>query len=116
MIEAIIGEHVNCSEASKPLLYTRHQNFLDFKEFHPNDKKIQPIYFSFVRHPVERIVSWYYYVRDSAYQIDETGNSIKAKMMPISLLKVHTVGLNQQKTLKLLPGKTKVVFRTFDDF
>ena len=26
-----------------------------------------------------------------------------------------TVSLNQQKTLKLMPGKTKVIFRTFDD-
>ena len=65
----------------------RHQNFFDFSEFYPNDKKVQPIYFSFVRHPVERIISWYYYVRSSEYQIDH--ESIKTKM-PIGLLKVRS--------------------------
>ena len=66
----------------------RHQNFFDFSEFYPNDKKVQPIYFSFVRHPVERIISWYYYVRSSEYQIDH--ESIKTKM-PIGLLKVRNL-------------------------
>ena len=49
----------------------RHQNYFDFSEFYPNDNKVQPIYFSFVRHPVERIISWYYYVRESSYQFDD---------------------------------------------
>ena len=88
LVEAIIKEHVNCSKASKALMYTRHQNFLDFEEFYPKENKLQPIYMSFVRHPVERIISWYYYVRNSAYQIDETGKAIKTKMMPIAHLKV----------------------------
>ena len=69
-------------------LQKRHQNFFDFSEFYPNDKKVQPIYFSFVRHPVERIISWYYYVRSSEYQIDH--ESIKTKM-PIGLLKVRNL-------------------------
>ena len=69
-------------------MYTRHQNFLDFSEFYPNEKKIQPIYFSFVRNPVERIVSWYYYVRNSEYILDDTGQKITNKM-PIAHLKVR---------------------------
>ena len=44
-------------------MYCRHQNFLDFTEFYSDQP--HPIYFSFVRNPVERQISWYYYRRNS---------------------------------------------------
>ena len=46
-------------------MYCRHQNFLDFTEFFSEDEQPHPTYFSFVRNPVERQISWYYYRRNS---------------------------------------------------
>ena len=48
-----------------PLSYVKHLNFLNFEEF---DRK-NPIYINMVRHPVERIISWYYYIRQNWYQL-----------------------------------------------
>jgi hypothetical protein len=42
------------------------QNFLKFEEFGHSS----PIYMNFVRHPVERLISWFYYVRAPWYQFD----------------------------------------------
>ena len=58
----------------KPLLYTRHQTFWDFSEF--QQEHHQPMYFSFVRDPVDRVISWYYYMRSAGYQLSEDGSSI----------------------------------------
>ena len=55
-------------------IYSRHQNFWDFSEFH--QEKHQPLYFSFVRHPIERAISWYYYIRSPAYQMTPDGQNI----------------------------------------
>ena len=38
-------------------------NFLNFEEFN----RTNPIYVSMVRNPVERIISWYYYQRQTWY-------------------------------------------------
>ena len=46
----------NCT---KPYSYVKHINFLDFTEFNMT----QPIYINFVRDPVSRVISWYYYIR-----------------------------------------------------
>lgn len=48
-----------------PCSYSKHMNFLDFEEFNFTN----PIYINFVRDPVERIISWYYYTRQSWYLI-----------------------------------------------
>ena len=53
--------------APKPTVYARHQNFFDFTEFYPNMP--HPLYFSFVRHPVDRQISWYYYRRNNVRYI-----------------------------------------------
>ena len=47
--------------------FLKHLNFLDFSEFDP--EVVNPIYMNFVRHPVERIISWYYYIRSPTYQV-----------------------------------------------
>ena len=51
----------------KPFAFLKHQNFLDFDEAGLDF----PIYMNFVRHPVERIISWYYYVRAPWYLLEE---------------------------------------------
>ena len=55
MIDSILNVKV------RPFVYSRHQNFLDFSEFYPDNE--QPIACTFVRDPVERQISWYYYMR-----------------------------------------------------
>ncbi len=45
--------------SERPFTYTKHLNFLDFSEFNAT----APVYINFVRDPVERVVSWYYYMR-----------------------------------------------------
>ena len=50
---------------SYPLSYVKHVNFLNFEEF----GRKNPIYINMVRHPVERIISWYYYIRQNWYQL-----------------------------------------------
>jgi hypothetical protein len=46
-----------------PYSYVKHMNFLNFNEFN----RTNPVYINFVRHPVERVISWYYYVRQGGY-------------------------------------------------
>ena len=60
-----------------PMSYVKHLNFLNFEEF---DRK-NPIYINMVRHPVERVISWYYYIRQNWYQIrlDKDTNSTYLK-------------------------------------
>ena len=54
------------SNMTLPFSYVKHMNFLNFEEFN----KTNPIYVNIVRHPVERVISWYYYVRQNWYQLD----------------------------------------------
>ncbi|TRY71670.1 hypothetical protein TCAL_12114 [Tigriopus californicus] len=44
---------------TKPYTYTKHLNYIDFTEFNVTN----PIYINLVRHPVDRVISWYYYNR-----------------------------------------------------
>ena len=52
--------------STKPVTYTKHINFLNFEEFGYTN----PIYINMVRHPIERIVSWYYYIRQAWYILE----------------------------------------------
>lgn len=79
LIEAILNE------TSRPMIYARHQHFLNFSEFQSNVQ--QPIYISFVRHPLDRVISWYYYLRSPLYQIDKQSGLLKDDLMPMSLMK-----------------------------
>lgn len=78
LIETILNE------TSGPMIYARHQHFLNFSEF---QSKTQPIYISFVRHPVDRVISWYYYLRNPLYQINKENGLLKEDIMPMSLMK-----------------------------
>ncbi len=55
----------------RPFAFLKHQNFFNFSEFGYQS----PIYINFVRHPVERMISWYYYIRAPWYLFEETTNS-----------------------------------------
>ena len=85
LIGAVLKEKEK--EKDRPFIYTRHQNFLNFTEFFPNITKVQPIYMSFVRHPVDRVISWYYYIRNPEYQFDDYGDLKTDLMKPHRLLK-----------------------------
>ena len=75
-ILAFVENHQDDENSRIPIIYTRHQNFWDFSEFQLEQH--QPLYFAFVRHPIERAISWYYYVRSPAYQMTGDGQQIEA--------------------------------------
>ena len=60
-----------------PLSYTKHVNFFNFEEHNRKN----PIYVNMVRHPIERVISWYYYIRQGWYQFrnDDKRNTTKLK-------------------------------------
>ncbi len=54
-VKAIIDTK-NKSSPGQPFIFVKHHNFFDFSEF---GYEPSPVYMNFVRHPVERIISWY---------------------------------------------------------
>ena len=52
---------------SSPFSYVKHINFLDTTEFN----QTMPTYINIVRHPVDRIISWYYYTRAPWYLVND---------------------------------------------
>ncbi|KAK9309271.1 hypothetical protein QLX08_001020 [Tetragonisca angustula] len=54
------------SSYSEPSVYIKHVCFTNFTEFNLP----QPIYINIVRDPVERVISWYYYVRAPWYYVE----------------------------------------------
>jgi len=51
---------------SPPSVYVKHVCFSNFSKFHLD----MPIYVNMVRDPVERVISWYYYVRAPWYFVE----------------------------------------------
>ena len=68
-----------------PFTYTKHINFINFEEFNQTN----PIYINFVRDPVDRVVSWYYYSRQSWWQMSYDEVNQKHTLKP----KNHNPGL-----------------------
>ncbi|XP_026675255.1 heparan sulfate 2-O-sulfotransferase pipe isoform X2 [Ceratina calcarata] len=54
------------SSYSEPSVYIKHVCFTNFSEFNLP----RPIYINVVRDPVERVISWYYYVRAPWYYVE----------------------------------------------
>ncbi|XP_067647738.1 heparan sulfate 2-O-sulfotransferase pipe isoform X2 [Eurosta solidaginis] len=50
----------------KPHAYSQHLAYINFTRFHMP----KPIYINLVRDPIERVVSWHYYIRAEWYYID----------------------------------------------
>jgi hypothetical protein len=75
----------------RPYIFSRHQNFIDFHEFYPYSPTtaVQPLHISLVRHPVDRLISWYYYVRSPLYLLDEDRpGELKQPIVPVKSLKM----------------------------
>ncbi|TRY67793.1 hypothetical protein TCAL_06426 [Tigriopus californicus] len=51
------------NETNENQAYFRHFHFINFATFN----RTNPIYFNMVRHPIARLESWFYYVRQSTY-------------------------------------------------
>ncbi|XP_047475947.1 heparan sulfate 2-O-sulfotransferase pipe-like [Penaeus chinensis] len=62
-----------------PAVYVRHVCYINFTTFN----KTQPLYINMVRDPVERVISWYHYVRASWYIVNRQKNF--PKMPPPSV-------------------------------
>lgn len=69
--------------ASFPCSYVKHINFINFEEFNYTN----PIYINMVRDPIERVFSWYHYIRQSHYLLDydkeKNETKLNTKMLPI---------------------------------
>ena len=76
----MVAKHI-CSLISddfnltRPFSYVKHLNFLDTTEFNMTN----PIYINIVRHPVDRILSWYYYIRAPWYLLNPKPADIALK-------------------------------------
>jgi len=55
----------------KPHIYSQHISYINFTRFHLP----RPIYINLVRDPIERLISWHYYIRARWYY-----NDMKAKL------------------------------------
>ena len=80
---------------SRPFVYVKHLNFLDTREFGVP----LPIYMNIVRHPVDRVYAWYYYIRAPWYVIDPkpqdiVATNIKSKDIAITGTKNSTGSFN----------------------
>lgn len=58
-IEELYEELDSLQPKTKPLLFTRHQYFIDFNEFNA----VEPVYINLIRDPVDRFSSFYYFQR-----------------------------------------------------
>lgn len=61
---------------TRPFAFLKHQNFFNFSEY---GQDVSPIYMNFVRHPVDKFISWHYYVRAPWYQVGPIKNVQKPK-------------------------------------
>lgn len=53
-------------EKPRPHIYSQHINYINFTQF----RAPRPIYINLIRDPLERVRSWFYYVRAEWYYID----------------------------------------------
>jgi hypothetical protein len=80
----------------RPYIFSKHQNFFNFSEFYPETPGIQPLYISFVRHPVDRVISWYYYIRNPLYLIsDDVQSDLSVKQIKNSIEECIHLGRNE---------------------
>lgn len=72
---------------TEPSVYNKHISFIDFESL--GSKYYRPIYMNFVREPVQRVISWYYYIRAPWYQFetDKSGNYSSKNLLTFSKCK-----------------------------
>ena len=54
----------NQTNITIPASYVKHINFMNFEDL---NNQTSPIYINFVRDPIDRVISWYYYRRQGWY-------------------------------------------------
>ncbi|TRY71697.1 hypothetical protein TCAL_01018 [Tigriopus californicus] len=101
---------------TEPSVYNKHISFIDFETL--GSEYYRPIYMNFVREPVQRVISWYYYIRAPWYQFesDDKGNYKRMKPMfagkafPLKLSYDECV-LGQYQECRYIPGHNHVAYR-----
>ncbi|TRY79746.1 hypothetical protein TCAL_01963, partial [Tigriopus californicus] len=86
MRQLTVDSLMKTQNKGKSFAFLKHQNFLNFSEFNESP----PIYMNFVRHPVERVISWYYYVRAPWYQIEHDKFNQTSLRMSLSIRELKT--------------------------
>ena len=66
--------------------YYKHMYFINFEDYNRSN----PIYINIVRDPIDRIVSWFYYIRSTPYllQSNKTTNLHKLKVQHLKVVDV----------------------------
>ena len=92
----------------KPYCYIKHINFLNFEEFNYTN----PIYVNMVRHPIERLISWYYYTRQGWYQLKfnpaKNETELKSRMIPPMMKRTYEECVMEQNDECVYPLGGKI--------
>lgn len=69
------------SDAPLPLAYYRHFHFINFETINQTN----PIYFNMVRHPIARLESWFYFVRQSTFANADGSDGVPLRRLKVTL-------------------------------
>ena len=93
---------------NSPYCYIKHINFLNFEEFNYTN----PIYVNMVRHPIERLISWYYYTRQGWYQLKwnsaKNETELKSKLNPTMMKRTYEECVMEQEDECIYPVGGKI--------
>lgn len=93
-------------QEEEPSSYTKHVAYIDFASM----DYLKPIYINMVRDPVERIISWFYYIRSPWYIAErKTTFPQQYKLPSIAFLKkdFSECVLKQDQECTYLPNETR---------
>ncbi|XP_069989574.1 heparan sulfate 2-O-sulfotransferase pipe-like isoform X2 [Penaeus vannamei] len=97
-----------------PAVYVRHVSYMNFTTFN----KTQPLYINMVRDPVERVISWHYYVRASWYIVHRlrTFPEMSPPPVPWLIKDFETCVLNRDVECRYIEGASVPGFAQLTHF
>lgn len=84
-LEGQLEEINSLLSLNQPTVWVRHYAFLDFESF---GYKWKPEWMSIVRNPIERVISWYSFVRSGWFIVSNYNQNPEAPVLDINFLKM----------------------------